>query len=101
MPLQPINLLMLWTSSAETDPGHIWLRRQILSLVAELDGATGPERSSDPSCTSTWHDAVAELARSRRSDSQDRGVPSAIDGKAYAGWYYDNSYVHNYCSLLH
>jgi DNA-binding transcriptional LysR family regulator len=57
MPLQTIHLLMLWTSSAETDPGHIWLRRQILSLIAELDGATGPERSSDPSCTSTRHDA--------------------------------------------
>jgi hypothetical protein len=40
MPLQPIHLLMLWTSSAETDPGHSWLRRRILSLVAELDGAT-------------------------------------------------------------
>jgi DNA-binding transcriptional LysR family regulator len=38
MPLQPIHLLMLWTSSAETDPGHSWLRRQILSLAAELDG---------------------------------------------------------------
>ena len=36
---------MLWTSSAETDPGHIWLRRRILSLVAELDGATGAQRS--------------------------------------------------------
>ena len=39
MPLQPIHLLMLWTISAETDPGHTWLRRRILSLVAELDGA--------------------------------------------------------------
>jgi DNA-binding transcriptional LysR family regulator len=45
MPLQPIHLLMLWTSSAETDPGHSWLRRRILSLVAELDGATGAQRS--------------------------------------------------------
>jgi hypothetical protein len=36
---------MLWTSSAETDPGHTWLRRQILSLVAELDGTTGAQRS--------------------------------------------------------
>ena len=42
MPLQPIHLLMLWTSSAETDPGHSWLRRRILSLSAELDGAAGP-----------------------------------------------------------
>jgi hypothetical protein len=40
MPLQPIDLLMLWTNSAETDPGHSWLRRRILSLIAELDGAT-------------------------------------------------------------
>jgi hypothetical protein len=48
---------MLWTNSAETDPGHSWLRRRNLSLVAELDGAAGPERSSDPSCTSTRHDA--------------------------------------------
>ena len=39
MPLQPIHLLMLWTSSAETDPGHSWLRLRILSLIAELDGA--------------------------------------------------------------
>ena len=45
MPLQPIDLLMLWTSSAETDPGHTWLRRRILSLSAELDGATGAQRS--------------------------------------------------------
>ena len=45
MPLQPIHLLMLWTSSAETDPGHTWLRRRILSLVAELDGTTGAQRS--------------------------------------------------------
>ncbi len=45
MPLQPIHLLMLWTSSAETDPGHTWLRRRILSLSAELDGATGAQRS--------------------------------------------------------
>ena len=37
MPLQPIHLLMLWTSSAESDPGHSWFRRQILSLAAELD----------------------------------------------------------------
>jgi DNA-binding transcriptional LysR family regulator len=50
MPLQPIHLLMLWTSSAEIDPGHTWLRRRILSLIAGLDGATGPERSSDSSC---------------------------------------------------
>jgi DNA-binding transcriptional LysR family regulator len=57
MPLQPIHLLMLWTSSAETDPGHSWLRRRILSLAAELDGATGPERPSSPSCTSARHDA--------------------------------------------
>lgn len=57
MPLQPIHLLMLWTSSADADPGHSWLRRRILSLIAELDGATGPERSSDPSRTSTRHDA--------------------------------------------
>ncbi len=57
MPLQPIHLLMLWTSSADADPGHSWLRRRILSLIAELDGATGPERSSDPSSTSTRHDA--------------------------------------------
>jgi hypothetical protein len=48
---------MLWTSSAETDPGHSWLRRQILSLIAELDEATGSQRSPDPSCTSTRHDA--------------------------------------------
>ena len=48
MPLQPIHLLMLWTSSAETDPGHSWLRRRILSLIAELDGATGPDLPSDP-----------------------------------------------------
>ncbi len=26
MPLPPIHLLMLWTSSAEADPGHNWLR---------------------------------------------------------------------------
>ena len=45
MSLQPIHLLMLWTSSAETDPGHTWLRRRILSLVAELDGTTGAQRS--------------------------------------------------------
>ena len=44
MALQPIHLLMLWTSSAETDPGHAWLRRWILSLVAELDGTTGVAR---------------------------------------------------------
>jgi hypothetical protein len=44
MPLQPIHLLMLWTSSAETDPGHTWLRRRILTLVAELDRATGETR---------------------------------------------------------
>ena len=44
MPLQPIHLLMLWTNSAETDPGHTWLRRRILSLVAELDGTTGAQR---------------------------------------------------------
>jgi hypothetical protein len=35
---------MLWTGSAETDPGHTWLRRRILSLVAELDGTTGGQR---------------------------------------------------------
>ena len=40
---------MLWTSSAETDPGHSWLRRRILSLIAELDGAAGPDLPSDPS----------------------------------------------------
>lgn len=45
MPLQPIHLLMLWTSSAETDPGHNWLRRRILSLVAELDGQLGAQWS--------------------------------------------------------
>ena len=45
MPLQPIHFLMVWTSSAETDPGHSWLRRQILSLIAELDAATGPDLS--------------------------------------------------------
>lgn len=39
MTLEPIHLLVLWTSSAETDPGQTWLRRRILSLVAELDGA--------------------------------------------------------------
>jgi DNA-binding transcriptional LysR family regulator len=43
MPLQPNHLLMLWTSSAETDPGHTWLRRRILSPVAELDEATGTQ----------------------------------------------------------
>ena len=37
--------VMFWTSSVETDPGHTWLRRQILSLVAELDGTTGAQRS--------------------------------------------------------
>jgi hypothetical protein len=40
---------MLWTGSAETDPGHTWLRRRILSLVAELDGAAGAQWSPDAS----------------------------------------------------
>ncbi|HEY5351192.1 MAG TPA: LysR family transcriptional regulator [Streptosporangiaceae bacterium] len=46
MPLQPTHQLMLWTSSAETDPGHTWLRRRIVSLVAELDETTGPQRKA-------------------------------------------------------
>jgi hypothetical protein len=41
---------MLWTSSAETDPGHTWLRRRIVSLAAELDETTGPQRASAHSC---------------------------------------------------
>jgi DNA-binding transcriptional LysR family regulator len=50
MPLQPADQLMLWTSSAETDPGHTWLRRRIVSLAAELDETTGPQRASAHSC---------------------------------------------------
>lgn len=37
MPLQPINQLMLWTSRADNDPGHQWLRRRILAFATELD----------------------------------------------------------------
>jgi DNA-binding transcriptional LysR family regulator len=46
MPLQPTHQLMLWISSAETDPGHSWLRRRIVSLVAELDETTGLQRKA-------------------------------------------------------
>ena len=54
MPLQPIHLLMLWTSSAETDPGHNWLRRRILSLVAELDGQLAHSGRSAPALGSKY-----------------------------------------------
>jgi DNA-binding transcriptional LysR family regulator len=49
MPLQPIHMLMLWTSHAETDPGHTWLRHQILSLVTE------PEASSEAQTAEPTH----------------------------------------------
>jgi DNA-binding transcriptional LysR family regulator len=51
VPLQPIHMLMLWTSSSETDPGHSWLRHQITSLIAELDEAKRPQWSP---ATGTW-----------------------------------------------
>jgi DNA-binding transcriptional LysR family regulator len=37
MPLLPIHQLMLWHSRAESDPGHRWLRGQVLAQVAALD----------------------------------------------------------------
>ena len=51
MPLQPVHLLMLWTSSADADFGHGWLRGRILSLIAELDGDLGkkaPGAAAEP-----------------------------------------------------
>jgi hypothetical protein len=39
MPLQPINQLMLWTSRAENDPGHQWLRRRVAAFAEERDEA--------------------------------------------------------------
>jgi DNA-binding transcriptional LysR family regulator len=40
MPLEPIHQLMLWTSRAEPDPGHRWLRQQILAQASELHDQT-------------------------------------------------------------
>jgi hypothetical protein len=36
---------MVWATHAETDPGHTWLRRRMVSLVAELDRAAHPDRT--------------------------------------------------------
>jgi DNA-binding transcriptional LysR family regulator len=62
MPLQPTHQLMLWTSSAETDPGHTWLRRRIVSLVAELDETTGPQRKAGAPSRSSSRRPIPEQA---------------------------------------
>ncbi|MET4538426.1 DNA-binding transcriptional LysR family regulator [Arthrobacter bambusae] len=36
MPLQPVNMVMLWAEQHADDSGHQWLRRQLMSLSSEL-----------------------------------------------------------------